>query len=116
MKNEIITTEGLDIAKPQSFAEFVALATKVQGELEAAWGYVEQQMLDRGVNKIQGDWGSISVAERMNWKTNLNTIDPYYLKPAADTKKLKAAWDAGELPEGADFTTSKYITKRIKKV
>jgi hypothetical protein len=113
-ENSIINTQGLDISKPADFANFVKLAKEVQTQLDAAWGFVEQQMLDRNVKSLKGDWGTISTAERINWKVNQNEVDPYYLKSAPDTKKLKAAFDAGELPVGADFTTSVYITKRIK--
>lgn len=112
--NSLINTQGLDIAKPADFAQFVQAAKELQNQLDMAWGLVEQQMIDRGVKKLTGDWGTISQAERINWKVNVNAVDPYYLKPAADTKKLRAAFEAGELPDGADFTTSVYITKRIK--
>lgn len=110
----ILNTANIDITKPESFAQFVAAAKEIQGQLEAAWGYVEQQMLDNSVSKVQGDWGNISFSERKNWKVNLNAIDPYFTKPTADTKKLNAAFAANEMPEGADFNTSVYMTKRIK--
>lgn len=105
---------NIDITKPEAFANFVAMAQEIEGQLKAAWGYVEQQMIDANVSKVQGEWGQISFSERKNWKINPATIDPYYLKPAADTKKLNAAFEANEMPEGADFTTSVYMTKRIK--
>lgn len=110
----VLSTNNIDITKPEAFAEFVAKAKEIQGQLDAAWGFVEQQMLDHNVTKLQGDWGNISEVEKINWKTTKD-VDPYYLKTAPDTKKLKAAFDAGELPEGADFTTTKYMRKTIKK-
>lgn len=110
----IINPNSVDISKPEQFAAFVAQAKALQTVLDEAWGTVEQQMVERGVTALKGDWGSILTAERKNWKVNVATIDPYYLKPAADTKKLNAAFAANEMPEGADFTTSCYITKRIK--
>jgi hypothetical protein len=109
----IINPNNLDISKPAQFAEFVAQAKALANVLEEAWGVVEQQMLDRNVKSLKGDWGSISTAERINWKVTAD-VDPYYLKTAPDTKKLRAAFDAGELPTGADFSTSVYITKRLK--
>lgn len=109
-----INTNKLDISKPAQFAEFVAQAKALANVLEEAWGVVEQQMLDRNVDKLSGDWGSISVAERKNWKAT-GQLPPRYYKTVLDTSKLNFLFKAGEkLPAGAEFTTSQYITKRLK--
>jgi len=112
-QHSIINTAGIDIANTADFAKFVALSKLVESQLKEAWGIVEQQMLDRGIAEVKGDWGKVSFVERMNWKAGKD-LDPYYLKTAPDTKKLKAAFDANELPVGADFTTTVYIKKAIK--
>lgn len=83
----------------------------LQKQLTTAIKAQEEQMLANHFS-AKGDWGYITTAEKMNWKVT-GDIDDYYLKSAPDTKKLKAAFDAGELPAGADFTTTVYLAKKI---
>jgi hypothetical protein len=112
--NSIINTKGLDITKPNQFADIVAQAKDLQGQLEAFWGAVEQQMLEKGISNLKGDFGSISVAERKTWKAT-KQLPPRYYKQVLDTSKLNFLFKAGEkLPEGAEYSTSQYITKRLK--
>lgn len=112
--NSIINTKGLDISKPSDFAKFVALAQEFQGQIDAAWGLVEEQMQNRNIQKIAGDWGTISMAERKNWKAT-KQLPPRFYKQTLDTAKLNFLNKAGEkLPEGAEYTTTSYISKRFK--
>jgi hypothetical protein len=110
----LINLQDVDITKPEQFAKFVAAAKEIQGQLDAAWGYVEQSMLDGNVTQLKGEWGTVSLAERKNWKAT-TVLPPRYYKQTLDTAKLNFLYKAGEqLPAGAEFTTSQYITKRIK--
>jgi hypothetical protein len=112
--NDIINTKGLDISKPKSFAEFVELAKELQGQLDLAWGVVEQQMLDRNVKSLKGDWGSATIGERKNWKATTE-LPPRFYKKSLDTSKLNFMLGHGDtLPAGAEFTTKQYLTKRVK--
>lgn len=104
---------NLNIANPAQMAEFVAIAKRAQEQLDAAWQLVKDQMVERGMTSVKGDWGAVLTAERINWKIT-DQIDEYYTKRVADTKKLAAAFAANELPAGADFTTTIYVTKRLK--
>jgi hypothetical protein len=109
-----ITPQDIDISKPAEFATRVNQVIAIQQLLESFWATVNSQMQERGISKLSGDWGSLSYAERKNWKVDVNKISDYYLKPTADTKKLNAAFAANELPEGADFTTTVYLMKRLQ--
>lgn len=108
--------DNIDIAKPEDFAEFVALAKEVTGQLQAAWGYVEEQMMDRNVEKVQGDWGSLSFeTAKLLQITDESVLDPTLTKLSLDTKKVHGYQKLFEtLPEGvAEKTVHKFV-KRIK--
>jgi hypothetical protein len=109
-----INTKGLDISKPAQFAQFVAQAQALQNTIEEAWGVVEQQMLDRNVKQVKGDWGSLSIGTRRNWKVE-GQLPPRFYKQTIDTAKLNFMQGRGEkLPKNAKLTTTKYLTKRLK--
>lgn len=110
----IINTKSLDISKQASFAAFVEQAKEVQAQLDLAWGLVEQQMLDRDVKQVKGEWGTISVSERRNWKAT-KELPPRFYKKSLDTARLNFMQKQGDkLPAGAVMTTTKSITKRLK--
>lgn len=117
--NELTTinTNTLDISKPAQFAEFVAQAKALQGVLEEAWGAVEQQMLDRNIDQLKGDWGSISFEDaELLVVSDASQLDPGVTKPALDTKKVRAYRELmGELPAGVATRNITKFAKRIKK-
>lgn len=116
-KLSIINTTNIDISKPADFAQFVAAAKEVQGQLEAAWGVVEQQMLDRNVKELSGAWGKVSFeAAELLVVTDAEVLDPGVTKPALDTKKVRAYRELmGELPAGVGSKNITKFAKRIKK-
>lgn len=118
MNNQLtLKTKGLDINKPAQFAEFVAQAKALQNVLEEAWGFVEQQMLDRNVESVQGAWGKIAFEEaELLVVTDATKLDPAVTKPALDTKKVRAYREVmGELPAGIGTKVITKFAKRIKK-
>jgi hypothetical protein len=112
-----INTNTLDISKPAQFAEFVAQAKALSNLLEEAWGVVEQQMLDRNVEKLSGDWGSISFEQaELLAISDPTLLDPGVTKPALDTKKVRAYRELmGELPAGVATKNITKFARRIKK-
>lgn len=114
--NSLLNTKGLDITKPADFAKFVTMAKEVQTQLDQAWGFVEQQMIDGGVTKVQGDWGSISFNDaELLTITDATALDPAVTKAALDTKKVRAYREVmGELPAGVGTRTITKFVKRVK--
>lgn len=109
----LLTTKGIKLDNPATFESFVKQAKELQNILEEAWGAVEQKMLDHDVKSIKGDWGSLTIAERKNWKGD--KLPPRFYKQVLNTAKLNSMLKLGEkLPKGASYTTSQYLTKKIK--
>lgn len=116
-KLSIINPTSIDISNSADFAKFVELAKEVQGQLEAAWGVVEQQMLDRNVKQVTGAWGKIGFEPaELLVVSDASVLDPGVTKPALDTKKVRAYRELmGELPAGVSVKTITKFAKRIKK-
>lgn len=114
--NQLIKSTKADISKPAEFAKLVAAVNEVQGQINEFWGFVEQQMLDRNVKKVQGDWGVIQfVPAELLQVVDDSVLDPGVTKPALDTKKVRAYRELmGELPAGVGAKTITKFTKRIK--
>ncbi len=116
--NQLTTiTNNVDISKPADFAKFVAKAKEVQGQLEAAWTIVEQQMLDANVSEVTGAWGKICFEPaELLVVADADTLDPAVTKAALDTKAVRAYRDLyKELPAGVATRTITKFVKRIKK-
>lgn len=79
---------------------------------------IKQAMIDNNVDKIQGDWGSITLAERVTYSVdNIDKVPPRFLKKVVDATKVKAEVTLkGNLPTGVKETRTQYITKRLKDV
>lgn len=110
-----INPSKVDITKAKQLAELIEQAQAAQTVLEGFWGAIEQQMLDRKVTTVKGDWGTLTIAERRNWKVEGN-LPPRFYKQVVDTSKLNFLEAHGEkIPAGAIMSTSKYLTKRLAK-
>ena len=99
--------------------KFAAAEAKLKVLKEKHDMVVEQvrvAMVEAGVQRIDGDWGYITLAERTTYKAeDLDTVDEKYTKPTLDTAKVKAeAVLTGNLPAGITESKTQYITKKFK--
>lgn len=68
-----------------------------------------------GENSIKGDWGSITLAERIGWDVDEEQLPKKFFKKVVDTKKITDTFRLeGKAPKGATKKVTKYITKRFK--
>lgn len=79
---------------------------------------VKVAMIENGVQKLEGDWGYITLAERTTYSAkDISTVAKKYIKPSLDTNKVKAEVVlTGKLPEGVKETKTQYITKKFNEV
>ena len=84
--------------------------------LKGVWKQVETAMIENDVKSIKGDWGSITIAERDNFKGDIKEVPAKFLKKVLDTSKISSSFAlTGKLPKGVERTTTKYLTRRLKK-
>ena len=102
----------------RKFAKAEAELKKREAEVKGIVEQIKQAMIDNDVQKLEGDWGYITLAERVSYKAeDLDSVDEKYLKKALDTTKVKAEHTlTGDLPEGVVESKTQYITKKLKEV
>lgn len=102
----------------RKFAKAEAELKEMKAKHDEIIEKIKEAMIANDVEKIDGDWGYITLAERTSYKAeNISEVDEKYLKPTLDTSKVKAeATLTGELPKGVTESKTKYITKKLKEV
>jgi hypothetical protein len=107
MQNELMQNE--------QFRRFLELQKTVPQQIADAWRKIEEQMIANDVKSIKGDWGSITVAERINWTYDPLQLPAKFFKKVVDSKKLTDTFRLeGKAPKGAEPNYTKYLMKRIK--
>lgn len=98
----------------EQFKQFLQAQKEAKAQIAEVWAEIEKQMLAHDIKSIKGDWGTITIAERLNWKVT-GELSPRYYKKVIDTTKLSTLFRLeGKAPEGAEPYYTKYLTKRIK--
>jgi hypothetical protein len=123
IEGEVITTLDLqksledmqaELMQNEQFRRFLELSKTVPARIEATWRKIEAQMIEHDIKSIKGDFGSITIAERLSFDTT-DELPAKFYKKVVDTKKLSDTYRLeGKAPKGATPKTTKYLTKRIK--
>jgi len=102
----------------RKFAEVEAELKGLKAKHDEVIEQVKQAMIDNGVTRIDGDWGYITLAERVTYKAeDLAEVPKKFLKQTLDSTKVKAeATLTGKLPKGVTESKTQYITKKLKEV
>lgn len=98
------------------FQRFIELQRTFNDRSSEVWKKVEQQMIENNIKSIKGDWGSLTIAERTNYKAeDLEAVPRKFIKRTLDTTKVGAAAKLeGKLPKGITSSKTQYLTKRLK--
>lgn len=105
-----------ELAGNEQFQRFINLQKQFESESERVWKTIESMMLLHDIKTIKGPWGSITIAERLGWDIDLETLQPKFIKKVADTKKISDTFRLeGSAPKGCEPKYTKYLTKRLKK-
>lgn len=112
--NTIPAITNKDIkTQSQKFLTAMQTAKAIQADLDAFWTAAETEMRNHSITSIKGDWGSLNMAQRKNWRAD--SLPPRFYKQILDTAKLNAFYKSGvALPKGASFEVTTYLSKRIK--
>jgi hypothetical protein len=114
LNNQLVDLEQR-LSESKEFRKFLELQKTVPARLEATWKQVEQQMIEHDIKSLKGEWGSLTIAERLNWEYDPSMLASKFFKKVVDTKKLSDTFRLeGKEPKGATAKTSKYLMKRLK--
>lgn len=96
------------------FKKFLEMEKKFRETATDVWKTVEDQMIEHDIKQLKGDFGTITIAERLNWSTTDELPTKFY-KKVVDTKRISDTFRLeGKAPKGATPSYTKYITKRLK--
>ena len=100
----------------KKFAKAEARLKELKAQHDEVVAQVKQAMIDNGVEKLSGDWGSITLAERTTYSApDMAEIPKNLSKVVLDTSKVKAQHIlTSEVPEGVTESKTQYLTKRFK--
>jgi hypothetical protein len=103
-----------ELAQNEQFRAFLIKQKEAKAQIDDFWKSVEEQMIEHDVKSVKGDWGTLTIAERLNWETTDELPSKFY-KKVVDTKKISDTYRLeGKAPKGATPSTTKYLMKRIK--
>lgn len=100
----------------KKFVEAEAQLKVLKEKHDEVINQLREAMIENGVDKIEGDWGYITLAERTNYKA-IGEVSDEFTKKTLDTAKVKAhATLTGDLPVNVAETRTRYITKKFKDI
>lgn len=103
-----------ELSQNEQFRTFLTKQKEVRAKIDEFWKNVETQMIEHDVKSVKGDWGSLTIAERLGWDTT-DELPAKFFKKVVDTKKISDTYRLeGKAPKGATPRVTKYLTKRIK--
>lgn len=112
LQDHLVIKNGI-IEQTPELLNFLAVAKDLESQIKASYSYLEEQMVKHNVRAVKGGWGSLTIAERLNW-TAAGKVAPKFYKKTLDTAKVKAYYVAmNRLPNGIDVSTTKYLTKKL---
>jgi hypothetical protein len=99
------------------FVRFVQLQKQVQEKTAEVWKAVEANMIANDIKSIKGDWGSITITERLEFDVDTETLQKKFTKTVPDTKKIRDTYRLeGKAPKGTVPRSVKFLTRRLKDV
>jgi hypothetical protein len=114
LQTEVAQTEAGLMENPE-FRAFLSRKKEVDEQLAAFWKRVESEMIQLDIKTIKGPWGSLTIAERQNWKIDEAELPGKFFKKVVDTSRITKTYQLEGKPiKGAEPYTTKYLTKRLK--
>ena len=114
-EKELAVVENELQMNPQ-FKKFLQLQKSVNEQSTKVWKQVETAMIENDIKQLKGDFGTVTLAERLNWTTSDELPSKFY-KKVVDTKRLSDTYRLeGKAPKGATPSYTKYLTKRLKEL
>jgi hypothetical protein len=96
--------------------EFLIRQKETQQQIANFWKNVEKGMIEHNIKSIKGDWGSITIVERLGWDISpLLELPAKFYKKVPDLKKMTDYFRLeGKAPKGAKPKHTKFLRKDIK--
>ncbi len=99
----------------ETFRAFLEAQKRFTEQSAAMWQRVESAMIANGIKSVRGEWGAITIAQRLSFAIDETKLPRKFKKIVPDTKKIADTFRLeGEAPPGTEPKYTKYLTKRLK--
>lgn len=107
---------AVQLESDERFNTLIKQQREINTKIADFWKAVEKKMINKNVKTLKGSWGSVTVAERANYKVvDVGLLPLKFTKRSADTTKISHYHQLeGKIPAGVEFSTTRYLTKRLK--
>lgn len=110
-----LESQEAELMQDPRFGQFLQAQREFVERSSLFWETVLNEMVANNIKSIKGDWGSITLTERMSFDIDAESLPKKFMKKEPDTKKIRTHYDLhGEAPKGATPRVTKYLTKKIK--
>lgn len=103
------------LSQNEQFKQFLAFQKEVKAQADTFWKKVEEQMIEHDIKTVKGDWGTVTIVERLGFDVDETELPRKYFKRVVDTTKLAQDYKLTDIaPRGATPKVTKFIRKTIK--
>jgi hypothetical protein len=114
-KQQELATLEQQLSQNEQFRNFMQLKKTVDEQATLFWSSVESQMIQHDIKSIKGDWGSVTITERIGFDIDDDLLPNKYFKKVPNTKLIADTFKLeGKPVKGTSPKYTKYLTKRIK--
>jgi hypothetical protein len=101
-------------AQDERFRSFLQRQKEAKEKMDVGWDYVKDLMIKNDIRSVKGDWGSLTISERLGFDIDESKLPKEFYKLVPDIKMIGDTYRLeGEAPEGAEPKTTKVFTKRL---
>lgn len=115
LENQLVEQENELVKQNDQFQQFINFQKSTQSKISLIWKTIEDEMINRDIKSVKGDWGSVTICERVSFDIDVDLLPAKYIKKVPDTTKIGQAFKLeGKPVKGTTPKYTKYIMKRIK--
>ena len=117
LDNSIIELK-LALESNEQFQQFMKFQDQFNKKSTELFGKLEKQMIENGIEKISGDWGYLTIVNRVDYRVEDEDLVPDEYKETkvvVDLSKVKEDIKlTGELPDGILKKETQHLRKGVK--
>lgn len=104
-----------ELSQNEQFRNFLTKQKEAKDQIANTWKHIETAMIENNVKSIKGEWGSITIAERIGFDVDEDQLPAKFFKKVVDIKRIGDTFKLEGKPiKGAEVKYTKYLNKRIK--
>jgi predicted metal-dependent hydrolase len=110
-----LQAEEKELSLDPRFGKFLQRQKEAKQKIDLFWETIKNEMTEHSVKSIKGEWGSVTLTERIIFDIDEKELPEEFFKKMPDTKKIGDTFRLeGEAPKGTEPKHIKYLVRKIK--